>query len=87
MKKVVIVILFVIFIGELYVFVDNQNKNSKLENEISKTEELIVNEESKQEENNKKKKKLELLKEENKDLIEKYEEVEAWNEEIVNYLK
>lgn len=87
MKKVVIVILFVIFIGELYVFVDNQNKNSKLENEISKTEELIVNEESKQEENNKKKKKLESLKEEKKDLIEKYEEVEAWNEEIVNYLQ
>ena len=87
MKKIIIIVLLVILAGELYIFVSGQNKSNNLKNEISKYEELVELKKREQEENDKKKFELELVKEGKKELIEKYEEVESWNKEIVNYLQ
>ena len=47
---------------------------------IDNTMELRLQEEKKEKE-----KELELIKEENKDKIERYEKVKSWNEEITSY--
>ena len=83
MKKVIIIMLFIILIGGTYFTYDLYNKNINLKEDIKNYEEqAIIN----QEEYREKKQELELLKEENKSKIKRLEDIKVWNEEVVNHL-
>ena len=86
MKKVVIIVLVlaVAFMGYITYNVVCDNKHIK--DKISVLSDNVLKNEKEKELYEAKKKELENIKEENKDKASKYDEVEAWNQEIIKYL-
>ena len=86
MKKVVIIFLCIFVLGMVYLVYDVIKENNILKLKIIDRSELI-----KQNENDKKifeskAKELESIRENNKDKVSRYDEVETWNQEIIRYL-
>jgi len=84
MKKILIIILFIISITLLFTLKSINNKNTSLEKEISTKQQLIKD---KEKEKIDKTEELNNLKESNKEKEEEYERVKKWNQEIIGYLE
>lgn len=69
---VTIIFLLLVIALDTYVLIKNNKKEVEKEPEVNNT--LLLEE-------------LNQVKEDNKDKIERYEEVESWNKEIIEYLK
>ena len=83
MKKVIVIILCVFILVMGYLVFDVIKENDSLKSKISEKSNLIY-----QNENDKElyEKELNDIKEKNKEKSSKYDEVEAWNQEIIKYL-
>lgn len=86
MKKLVIFVLslFVVCMG--YFTYNAVCDNKHVKNKISILSENVLKNEKDKEIYESKKKELDEIKKINKDKASKYDEVEAWNQEIINYL-
>ena len=86
MKKIIVGILSIIVLVMGYLVYDVLADNQRLKSEISDRSDLILKNENDKEEYEIKKKELDEIKERNGDKASKYDEVEAWNQEIIKYL-
>ena len=86
MRKIVVVILSIFVFVMGYLVYDVLTLNQRLKSEISDRSDLIYQNEIDKEAYELKKKELDEIKEKNKDKASKYDEVEAWNQEIIKYL-
>ena len=83
MKKIICLLLFIGLIFLSYLLINTYNSNKKLKEDIEKYELKLVDN---QKEYNEKKQLLESLKEEKKDKVQRLEDLEVWNQEVVKYL-
>ena len=81
MKKLLLVMLFISIAISSMILCNSINEKKNINNRINK---IDAEASSKKDE---KTNELNKLKEENKDKINRYEEVEKWNQEILDYLK
>lgn len=86
MKKVIVVILCVFVLVMGYFVFDVVKENDSLKSKISEKSNLIYQNENDKELYESKEKELNDIKEKNKEKSSKYDEVEAWNQEIIKYL-
>ena len=86
MKKVIVIILCVFILVMGYLVFDVIKENDSLKSKISEKNDLIYQNESDKELYESKEKELNDIKEKNKEKSSKYDEVEAWNQEIIKYL-
>ena len=84
MKKIVVVILLLIFASCLYLIYDVKQTNNYLKGSLESAKNQALEAESKKNIYEFKQKELDELKNDSKVL--KYNEVDAWNQEIVKYL-
>lgn len=86
MKKIIILV-FCIVACILGCLVYNELRvNASIKNKISEKNHLIYQNEQDKEIYDLRKTQLDEIKENNKDKVSKYDEVEAWNQEIIKYL-
>lgn len=86
MKKVIVGILCLVALGLGYFVYGEFTENQNLKEKISDKSDLILKNDKEKEAYESKKSELDAIKESNKDKASKYDEVEAWNQEIIKYL-
>ncbi len=86
MKKVIVGILCLVALGLGYFVYGEFTENQNLKEKISDKSDLILKNDKEKEAYESKKSELDTIKERNKDKASKYDEVEAWNQEIIKYL-
>lgn len=86
MKKVIVIILCVFVLVMGYLVLDVIKENDSLKSKISEKSNLIYQNENDKELFESMEKELNDIKEKNKEKSSKYDEVEAWNQEIIKYL-
>lgn len=86
MKKIVVGLLCLCVFAVGYFTYNVVSDNKHIKNKISILSENILKNEQEKEIYDSKKRELEEIKEKNKDKSSKYDEVEAWNQEIIKYL-
>ena len=86
MKKIVVGLLCLCAFVVGYFTYNAVCDNKHIKNKISILSENILKNEQEKEIYDSKKRELEEIKEKNKDKSSKYDEVEAWNQEIIKYL-
>lgn len=86
MKKVIVIILCVFVLVMGYLVFDVIKENDSLKSRISEKSNLIYQNENDKELYESKEKELNDIKGKNKEKSSKYDEVEAWNQEIIKYL-
>lgn len=86
MKKVIVGILCLVALGLGYFVYGEFTENQNLKEKISDKSDLILKNDKEKEAYESKKSELDVIKESNKDKASKYDEVEAWNQEIIKYL-
>lgn len=86
MKKVIVIILCVFVLVMGYLVFDVIKENDSLKSRISEKSNLIYQNENDKELFESKEKELNDIKGKNKEKSSKYDEVEAWNQEIIKYL-
>lgn len=86
MKKVIVIILCIFILLMGYLVFDVIKENDSLKSRISEKSNLIYQNENDKELYESKEKELNDIKEKNKEKSSKYDEVEAWNQEIIKYL-
>lgn len=86
MKKIVVGLLCLCAFVVGYFTYNAVCDNKHIKNKISILSENILKNEQEKEIYDSKKRELEEIKEKNKDKSSKYDEVDAWNQEIIKYL-
>lgn len=82
-----IVLVLVIILGfSIYLLISFKNKNNSLISKYNEINDIVKQNEIDKEEFISKTQELEKLKESKRDQVLKYEEVEKWNQEIIEYL-
>ena len=84
MKKIVVLVLLLILSGCFYLLYDVKQTNNYLKGSLENSKNQALEAESKKTVYESKQKELDELKKDSRVL--KYNEVEAWNQEIVKYL-
>ena len=86
MKKIVVGLLFVGVLVMGYFTYNAVCDNKHIKDKISILNDNVIKNEQEKELYESKKRELDEIKESNKDKSSKYDEVEAWNQEIIKYL-
>lgn len=86
MKKLVIIVLFCLVIGIGYFTYNAMCHNKHVKDKINLFNEEVLKNEKEKELYESKVQELEEIKENNKEKSIKYDEVEAWNQEVIKYL-
>lgn len=82
----VLFVLVIFLVFSIYLLIDFKRKNDSLKLKYDEINDIIKQNEVDKEVYLSKERELEQLKEEKKDEVLKYEEVEKWNQEIIEYL-
>ena len=82
----ILFILVIVLVFAVYLLIDSKSKNVSLMKKYNEINDIVRQNEIDKEVYFSKKEELEHLKEEKKDKVLKYEEVEKWNQEIKQYL-
>lgn len=85
-RYLIVFVLVIVLCFSSYLLINLRNKNLALKEQYINLEEIINQNEIDKESYLNKEKQLEELKEKKKDKVLRYEEVEKWNKEIIEYL-
>jgi hypothetical protein len=82
MRKIIITLLFILMIISEMMFYTSLRINKDINKKIDDYKEVEVEKIKKE-----KQEELDKLKEENKNKYNRYEEIETWNQEVLDYIK